>query len=230
MSESLGIPGLAECQAVHRDDDDQEKQTMGSTRFDLTRVLLTSVAAVAMAAGAAAAEVGTAWPAAAKTGPVLAFTPTPDDFGTVTTGQTASQTLTLANTGGTAARALTVALSGPVAFAITTDTRTRTSPGPGKSCTVTGQFAPSSTRTLTATLTAGSIKSTATATDPLTGTGALRPHLYWANFGDGTIDEANLDGTGVTTIVTGQNGPYGVAVGASHIYWSDDSGPSNGAI
>jgi hypothetical protein len=39
-------------------------------------------------------------------------------------------------------------------------------------------------------------------------------HLYWANYRGGTIVEANLDGTGATTIATGQNGPEGVAVSA----------------
>ena len=198
---------------------------MGSIRFNLPRVLLTSVAAVTVAVGPAAAEVATAGPAAAKTGPVLAFTPSPDDFGVVTVGQTASQTLTLANTGGSPTRALTVALSGPAAFAIAADTCTGTSLGLGKSCTVTVQFAPPSTGTVTAALTAVSNKGAATATDPLTGTGRAVAHLYWANFGafpnTGTIQEANPDGTGVTTIVSGQNGPYGVAVGASHIYWAD---------
>jgi hypothetical protein len=130
---------------------------MGSIRLGVPRVVLASVAAVALAAGGAAAEVATAGPAAAKTGPVLAFMPTPVDFGVVPAGQAASQTLTLANTGGSAARALTVALSGPAAFAITTDTCTGTSLSPGKSCTVTAQFAPAAIGAATATLTAVSI-------------------------------------------------------------------------
>jgi hypothetical protein len=37
-------------------------------------------------------------------------------------------------------------------------------------------------------------------------------HLHWTNQGDGTVDDAHLDGTGVTTLVTGQNGPAGVTV------------------
>src|SRR5262249_62030294 len=90
---------------------------------------------------------------------------------------------------------------------------------------VTVQSAPNSTGPLPAALTAVSNKGTATATDPLTGTGRAVAHLYWANFGafpsTGTIQEANPDGTGVTTIVSGQDGPYGMAVGASHIYWAD---------
>jgi hypothetical protein len=39
-------------------------------------------------------------------------------------------------------------------------------------------------------------------------------HIYWTNQGDGTVDAANLNGTGVTTLVSGQNGPAGVAVGS----------------
>lgn len=47
--------------------------------------------------------------------------------------------------------------------------------------------------------------------------------LYWTDRvgGIGTIMVANLDGSGVTTLVTGQNSPEGVAVGNDHIYWSN---------
>ena len=38
-------------------------------------------------------------------------------------------------------------------------------------------------------------------------------HLYWANNGDGTIWEANLDGSSPHAIATGQHDPLGVAVG-----------------
>ena len=52
---------------------------------------------------AAAAVLATAGPAAATPrAPVLAFTPSPYDYGRVTAGQTATQTFTLANTGGRA--------------------------------------------------------------------------------------------------------------------------------
>ncbi len=46
--------------------------------------------------------------------------------------------------------------------------------------------------------------------------------LYWANFSNGTIMAANPDGTGVRALVTGQSNPFGVAVGASYIYWAND--------
>jgi hypothetical protein len=37
-------------------------------------------------------------------------------------------------------------------------------------------------------------------------------HVYWANSGTGTINEAPLTGGPVTTLVTGQPSPVGVAV------------------
>ncbi len=64
------------------------------------------------------------------------------DFGLVAVGKTASQTFTLTNSGGSASAALTVTLSGPPTVTITDDTCTATSLGPGKSCTVTVQYAP----------------------------------------------------------------------------------------
>ena len=57
-------------------------------------------------------------------------------------------------------------------------------------------------------------------------------HIYWTDLGtfnplsgatnsDGKIMEANLDGTGVTTLASSQASPTGIAVNASHIYWAD---------
>ena len=66
------------------------------------------------------------------------------DFGLVAVRKTASQTFTLTNSGGSASAALTVTLSGPPTVTITDDTCTATSLGPGKSCTVTVQYAPTS--------------------------------------------------------------------------------------
>jgi RHS repeat-associated protein len=60
--------------------------------------------------------------------------------------------------------------------------------------------------------------------------GNAEQYLYWANQGGGTINETNLNGTGVTTLVTGQNKPVGVAVDGSHIYWANSDGGSAGTI
>jgi hypothetical protein len=38
-------------------------------------------------------------------------------------------------------------------------------------------------------------------------------HIYWPDPYGGTIKEANLDGTGVTTVASGLFDPSGVAVG-----------------
>jgi hypothetical protein len=51
-------------------------------------------------------------------------------------------------------------------------------------------------------------------------------HLYWATPGaygkhNGTIEEGNLDGTGVKTIAQAQPTPSGVAVAENHLYWSN---------
>jgi Cep192 domain 4 len=169
----------------------------------------------------AAAGVASASPSPAA----LAFTPAPYDYGQVTNGQTASQTLTLANSGGKASGALTVTVAGSAQFTITADTCTGISLAKGKSCTVMVQFAPTTAGTASATLTAAN-KKDVLAADTLTGTGVAVPaaHLYWANFAygvpsAGTISEANLDGSNPQTIVSGQTGPQGVAVDSSHLYW-----------
>jgi uncharacterized protein DUF5050 len=52
--------------------------------------------------------------------------------------------------------------------------------------------------------------------------GVPAAHLYWTNAGDGTIVEADLDGSNQTTIATGQSTPFGVAVGSSHLYWANE--------
>jgi hypothetical protein len=46
-------------------------------------------------------------------------------------------------------------------------------------------------------------------------------YIYWANYYDGTIGRALLDGTGTTNLVTGLSYPFGVAVDATYVYWSD---------
>ena len=205
-------------------------------------------------------------PAAA---PALSFTPAPFGYGQVGTGQAVAQTFTLANTGGQATGALTETLTGAAAFTITSDTCTGISLAAGGTCTVTVRFAPASTATGTATLTAASVNPAVTATDVLTGTGVAHPRfLYWTDSGDGTIKEIPLAGPGprppwspgspprpgwrstpatstglpaprrgfqatikeapltgsqlpTTLIGTGLVSPAGVAVDATHIYWTD---------
>jgi hypothetical protein len=173
-----------------------------------------------------------AGPAAASAGPaVLAFTPSPVDYGQVAVGNPASQMFTLANTGGRAVRGLTVTVSGSAAFTITASTCTAPRLGPGTSCTVTVQFAPAGTGLAAATLTAANSKKAVLATDAVTGTGgAAASHLYWADDAADTITEAGLDGTGAQVIASLQAGPEGVAVGGSHLYWATLGNGTSGTI
>ena len=45
--------------------------------------------------------------------------------------------------------------------------------------------------------------------------------LYWANNWDGRINAANLDGSGVHTLVPDAGSPLGMAVDGSHVYWTN---------
>jgi hypothetical protein len=88
------------------------------------------------------------------------------------------------------------------------------------------RFAPTSSGTVTATLTAvGKKKPAATATVALTGTGAslgaVPGHLYWTSAGGGTINVANPDGSSPRVLVSGQRGAEALAVDASHLYWTN---------
>jgi Domain of unknown function (DUF5050) len=50
-------------------------------------------------------------------------------------------------------------------------------------------------------------------------------HVYWANDSDGgTIERANLNGTGPESLIDGATFPCGVAVDASHVYWASVDG------
>ena len=45
--------------------------------------------------------------------------------------------------------------------------------------------------------------------------------LFWADGSHGIIRAADPDGTGVYPVVSGDYGPFGVAVDATHLYWAD---------
>src|SRR6266545_7683970 len=113
--------------------------------------------------------------------PALAWSPATNgayDYGTVTVGQTASQTFTLTNSGGSATGILTVALSGSSAFTKTADGCTATSLGPRRSCSVSVQYSPSAAGASdSATLTASGKKPVASASLTLTGAGAVSGHV-----------------------------------------------------
>ena len=51
--------------------------------------------------------------------------------------------------------------------------------------------------------------------------GVFLGQLYWANYGTGSINQANLDGSNPKAIVTGQDSPIGVAVDTTHLYWTN---------
>jgi hypothetical protein len=50
--------------------------------------------------------------------------------------------------------------------------------------------------------------------------GLVPGHLFWTS--GGMVNQANLDGSNQQAIVSGQDGPAGVAVDASHLYWAND--------
>jgi hypothetical protein len=73
---------------------------------------------------------------------VLGFTPSSYDYGLVATGESATQTFTLANSSGQATGPLTVTVAGSAEFTTIGDSCTGTSLGPGKSCTVSVRSPP----------------------------------------------------------------------------------------
>ena len=183
------------------------------------RWLAATGTAVLLAAAAALAGAGTAL--AKPAAPVLAFTPSPYDFGQVTTGERAAQRFRLTNSGGKATGKLTVRLSGAAAFTIVRDRCSGTRLRPGRSCGVRVRFAPTSVGSLTATLAAADKKGRVSATVALSGTGtglgAEPRQIYWVSQDE--IWAANLDGTDPRAIVTGQAGLEGIAANSNHLYW-----------
>src|SRR5215218_4031584 len=181
----------------------------------LVRIILAgAMAAFTLLAPAAGQAVG---------GPALDWSPATNgayDFGTVTVGQTASQTFTLTNSGGSATGILTVALSGSSAFTKTADGCTMISLGPRRSCNVTVEYAPTTAdQHDSGTLSATGKKPAANASLALTGASPPR-HVYWANNGSGTIGRVDADGQNPNqSFIGGASFPVGVAVDSGHIYW-----------
>ena len=182
-----------------------------------------TVALLVAAAVLAGATSAVAKPAA----PVLAFTPSPFDYGRVTPGQSAAQRFTLSNSGTKATGKLTVALSGAAAFTITDDTCTKAKLRPGGSCEVGVRFAPTGAATVTATLTAADNKG-ASATVALsgagTGLGETPPPPSWLYWSDNStqISAVSLDGGNPQPVLSAPNS-LGVAVDASRLYWSNQN-------
>src|SRR5882724_12762668 len=159
--------------------------------------------------------------------PAIAWSPVTSpgtfDYGTIPVGDGESQTFALTNSGRAATGALRVSLGSATEFSITADACTGTALGPRKSCNVTVQYAPTTAGQTTATLAANGIRPPAGASITLAGTGAAVAvrHIYWAS-DPGTISRADLDGSNVNqSFITGVSTPFGVAVDAEHIYWTD---------
>lgn len=90
--------------------------------------------------------------------PVIAWTPSGHNYGSIDAGDTAFQEFTLTNSGGSASGTLSISLSGSAAFSLR-DACSGTSLAPRKSCAVTVEYAPTTGgQSDTATLTASSKK------------------------------------------------------------------------
>jgi hypothetical protein len=69
-------------------------------------------------------------------------------------------------------------------------------------------------------------------TATLTVTALAATHLYWTDDlpADGTVNEANLDGTNPHANITGQDNPDGLAVDSSHVHWNNHGTLGSGAV
>jgi hypothetical protein len=163
--------------------------------------------------------------------PVLAFSQSSHDYGSVNVAKKVSQVFTLTNSGGTASRALKLSLSGSGEFSITSDRCQGRSLGPGKSCTVAVKFAPAGAGPETATLTATGVKRPVAATVSLSGTGVVPGHLYWVSKNErgDLIYDAGLDGSNPQTVVSAL-AIDGLAVSGSHMYWTEQHGSADAGV
>ena len=184
------------------------------SRVCVTGVWLAGVRYRVVLCVAAALAFGASGAGAASGPPVLAFSPSPYDFGSVLPGNTGAQTFTLMNTGGSpAAPVITLAGSSEFAIAPMSDMCTATVLEPGDSCTVEVQLVPTTTGAVTASLKATSKKPAATATASLSGTGTF-PSLAGETFTSRTgtftfTDPCVQSTTGFPFSVTGTaTGPF----------------------
>lgn len=104
-----------------------------------TAVLATAFLALGMVG------LGTSRAQAEAKPPVLTWALAQYDFGSVSVGQTPSETFTLSNTGGKSTGNIVITQSGSTAFIITADSCTDKALGPNKSCSVTVEYDPTNT-------------------------------------------------------------------------------------
>jgi hypothetical protein len=121
---------------------------------------------------------------AAKSPASLTWSAARYDFGSVSVGQTPSQTLTLSNTGGRSSGMITVTLSGSPVFTIIADGCTGKALRANKSCDVTVKYPPINTNGDAGTLAATGKRSSAMMS--LNGNGSARPILSEGVYSAGT--------------------------------------------
>ena len=53
---------------------------------------------------------------------------------------------------------------------------------------------------------------------------AIDPTHYWTNGGDGTVKSMVLSTGRLVTIASGQNEPWGIAINATTLFWTNRAG------
>jgi hypothetical protein len=116
-------------------------------------------------------------------------------------------------------------LYGPSSTADCTGTPafTDSEPVSGTGTAISASFTPAQAGTYWWTVSySGDANNNAAATNCGDESVTIGPHVYWTNFSEGTVRNANLDGTNPQILENGgvfQNFPGGIAVDSSHIYW-----------